>query len=1573
MKWVLFAGILLILSSSLLALDGNGLSDNPYLIQTQDDFDEFADVQNADVFWASGVYIRLDTDLDLTGKEYDRAVIAPDIDNTLWEYDGISFSAFFDGNDHTISNLSIDSINADNDYIALFGQISGENSEIKDLTLINCSVKGGNSSQYTAGIVAFNDSGTVHNCSVYGSINGREAGGICGQNSHGEITDCFANVTIYSRATAGGICSTNYFGSILDCHAEGTVEGRYDANYISGLCGLNTSSTIQRCSSSVRVIGGDEYAGGLCGFNYSDSCISECYATGNVTGDKYIGGFVGRNTGAVINDSYCTGNVLIRSYGQFSGGFCGENSGTVQNCYSIGKIDNSNFPRYYGGFCGSTDRSVIQNCYWSEDTEYLPGLGSLIYSAGGYRLSSNQMKSESNYLGWHNGLWKIEEGIDYPRLAWENKPGTVIDHVENKTYYGNGTDQPYELANADDIVCMSKRPQDWDKKFILVANIDMSSVLDYSPVSCFTGSLDGQNFTISNFTIDASSDGNNHCLGFLGVLQYGGAVKNVKVENVSITCGTFGRFLGGLCGLNNSEEIYNCHVTASFNTGDSTRSVGGLCGYNNCGPISYSSANTTFAVPMEAQYYGGLCGNNAGLGIVERCKAQINCTQNWGTQAVGGLCGANFGTSKISESFSTGTIANDRSGNKVGGLCGLNNGEISNCYSLVAIDNFSASPISGGLCGWLEDGTISDCFSAGAMTGEQLQPNSFCGLIRDADISASFWDNELSPQSAYYVGVEGKTTLEMYAKSTFTYAGWDFTSDDGNPALWQARYKDYPHFIWEGLSTQYVTVPDLERMLKADAITAIVDAGLTVGSITIAENADVPLNSVISQSYPAGTSLEVWTAINLIVTREPEMVTVPDVIGTTQSDAENAIIAAGFAVGTVTTSYNASVPAGTAMAQSPAGGTTYLEGSDIALTISLGSAISGSGTESEPFMIDSIDAYLEFSDLDNSAIYWAPYVHTHLTSDLDLADVSVSRIGISDSMCYQGFFNGNSHTISNLTINVPEDYYVGMFGRINASAKITNLLLQSPVVTGEYYVGALCGYNDGGSITLCGVDSAYIVGDECVGGLIGESAWHTNTDDTFIVPKIDRCYSTGQVNGQSKIGGLVGQSSVSQMLRSFSTANVNGNLNIGGLIGLHYGHVPVANCFSQGDVWGQGNVGGMVGVSYAVDTDCGFSNCYSSGQVNGTNSTGGLIGKNYSGVNFHSCYWDTDSSGLTFSDGGVGKPTQQMQDQAIYLNWDFDTPVWMINGQNYPRLIWHSPDIDDNGIVDISDFAILSDNWQLAVSSLNGADLNGDSSVSIDDLILIVQNWLSVDVIANHVSAIESATGIMYGKPDDSNDTVYVFELSVYTDSNVEKIEFLTPAGYLYEITNELYTETCSPHGCIETEYVFDEDEAVNVGNQQYEWVYEACFSNIESLDNYGDGWYEFTFYLPNGRIEQSRLFYGNTSTGEIIPQPTEEPVFTSPTHGQSISNPITFSWQECTDSNVSFIYFDAENEDNDDEIEYGQLDKSVTSLDGIDLSAGSWTAYLNLVAIDSSINIDDIDVFIAKFTVTELDFIVEP
>ena len=219
----------------------------------------------------SDINITLDTDIDLTGKDW--TPIGTDYDN--------SYKGTFDGGGHTITGLTF---TTNDEYAGLFGWLNRagtvKNVVMEGVQITSNQIYGGS----IGGVVGFSW-GTIENCSVSGSVSGTVyVGGVVGAQIDGSITGCSSSATVKGMVDVGGVAGqTNGGATLTACYATGNVIIEIDP---------------------VKNISG----GGLVGFNGGNG-VRACYATGNVT-----------STGS------STGNVHI-------GGFLGDNYTTVTACY----------------------------------------------------------------------------------------------------------------------------------------------------------------------------------------------------------------------------------------------------------------------------------------------------------------------------------------------------------------------------------------------------------------------------------------------------------------------------------------------------------------------------------------------------------------------------------------------------------------------------------------------------------------------------------------------------------------------------------------------------------------------------------------------------------------------------------------------------------------------------------------------------------------------------------------------------------------------------------------------------------------------------------------------------------------------------------------------------------------------------------------------------------------------------------------------------------------------------------------------------------------------------------------
>jgi filamentous hemagglutinin family protein len=238
-----------------------------------------------------------------------------------------------------------------------------------------------------------------------------------------------------------------------------------------------------------------------------------------------------------------------------------------------------------------------------------------------------------------------------------------------------------------------------------------------------------------------------------------------------------------------------------------------------------------------------------------------------------------------------------------------------------------------------------------------------------------------------------------------------------------------------------------------------------------------------------------------------------------------------------------------------------------------------------------------------------------LTADLDLA--AVPGLYIPDFRA--ALFDGASHTIANLAIDMPFAFEVGMFGYVGSTSAVTHLRLSGATVTGDFLVGALAGFND---------------------GLITHSS------------------AMASVTGLSATGGLIGLN-FGNVTDVHASGSVTGGAETGGLIGIHNGTLDDA--YATGSVIGNENTGGLIGWSSGSVT-----RTYATGQVTGTATTGGLVGTNSGNVN--NSYWDIQTTGQSQSAAGTGLTTAQFMSSANFAGFDFANTWFMIEGETRPFL-----------------------------------------------------------------------------------------------------------------------------------------------------------------------------------------------------------------------------------------------------------------------------------------------------------------
>ncbi|MFS2810281.1 fimbrillin family protein [Parabacteroides distasonis] len=224
----------------------------------------------------SDINITLDTDIDLTGKDW--TPIGTDYDN--------SYKGTFDGGGHTITGLTF---TTNDEYAGLFGWLNRAGT-VKNVVMEGVQITSNQIYGGSIGGVVGSGWGTIENCSVSGSVSGTVyVGGVVGVQIGGSITGCSSSATVKGTVDVGGVAGqTNSSATLTACYATGNV--------------------IIEMALKKNIAGG-----GLVGMNAGSSLLA-CYATGNVTstgsstGYVHIGGFLGNNYANVMTACYWKNN-----------------------------------------------------------------------------------------------------------------------------------------------------------------------------------------------------------------------------------------------------------------------------------------------------------------------------------------------------------------------------------------------------------------------------------------------------------------------------------------------------------------------------------------------------------------------------------------------------------------------------------------------------------------------------------------------------------------------------------------------------------------------------------------------------------------------------------------------------------------------------------------------------------------------------------------------------------------------------------------------------------------------------------------------------------------------------------------------------------------------------------------------------------------------------------------------------------------------------------------------------------------------------------------------------------------
>ena len=347
--------------------------------------------------------------------------------------------------------------------------------------------------------------------------------------------------------------------------------------------------------------------------------------------------------------------------------------------------------------------------------------------------------------------------------------------------------------------------------------------------------------------------------------------------------------------------------------------------------------------------------------------------------------------------------------------------------------------------------------------------------------------------------------------------------------------------------------------------------------------------------------------------------------------------------------------------------------------------------------------------------------YVYLLENIDLKNEEWGVIGsyIDDSTNkpFEGIFEGNNKTISNININKSGEENIGLFS-YNLGT-IRDLKIEGGSITGLQRVGGIVSINKGTIENCHNNGTTIIITSTSGGGGIaasnrGGTIIYCNNKANIVASQagyvggiaggvqknsiVSYCYNTGNIQANDQVGGVVGGGSENSIISyCYNTGEIDGmgitpdtnNTNSAGIAGSFNG--KVISCYNTGTVKGKSCVGGVVGQVIGIGKDENqIINCYNVGsiekKVNASSDIGNIIGGAYGRdkITIKNNYFSREISNID-GVGAIGENAQIEVNETIEKDLNYmktnnfvkdlnkDEEVYTLSGnlnEGYPVLKW---------------------------------------------------------------------------------------------------------------------------------------------------------------------------------------------------------------------------------------------------------------------------------------------------------------
>lgn len=1049
--------------------------------------------------------------------------------------------------------------------------------------------------------------------------------------------------------------------SITNLEVNGEI---YSCKLGAGIVGLGKHISIDSCLNTTNIVATDT-AGGIIAKAY-DCSFSSCGNNGFVRSNKVSGGLVGYANNCEVKDAVNGGSVVSA---KTAGGLIGsaDNSAltTGVNYGYTGRTTNEIDGTNIGYIVGLQKNSTIGNTHWCAQTNTI---WDETWETEG--LSIKAMLTDATFKEALNGAWDTssETTLVLPKAlkkfegrklltlpySFDNAWNTLKD--VNETFSVPGS--MFKSGTYDNTLAIASYNEKFTPKedgtilpnafgadtlvffyyYEGVANMK-NRYRKIVPTFCSNGFASGGKGTKEDpYKISSEKDftlllktvsEDYYCVDtFRNASWHKYFVQTTDLTNEHTTP------IG-----NSNRQRYEWNGFYDGGGHSITLNINSKSDYTALFPIV--SKNSSVSNLIVNGSVKGECFSGAIAGILEKGSSVIHCKSNasvTGTISCGGIVGSNMGGT-ISTCYNNGPVNGTIN---TGGICGYSDNGSRN-YDLANLGDISGELSVGGIIGFVDScdvrravnaGIVQGLYAVGGVAGSFRWSGETGNLIYEC-MNFGFVDYEETKTGAIVgenINNGTNVTLCFYNNQLTLAKAVDGADNEG---------------FATGLSTSELTGFNLDAQ------------GYYLGENWTFTNSHYPMPKALEDEEAKLISNPAFIAEGEIYIN----------IGTEFEIINDNNVKWSSATGKLAINDNMVFfnKAGRDTLIAELNGFTKRQ----PLFITNGLFSGGNGSKSRPYRITCKKDMEDLAEYVNTNILevdksrnWSDGLYFSLENDIPEDSVISTTIGIPESeleseyIHFGGIFQGHGHK---LKVNISGDAdNVGLFGYIRRG--IVDSLTIYGKVTGTSNVGGFAGYIEHGTVTNC-INEATVSGYNDAGGISG-----------YISDgEISNCSNSGLITSkENKAGGIVGETNKTKINGCVNIAEIAAftlNSYSGGIVGKVSNDSEVDNCLNAGAIKGESRVGGIAGEASNSD----ITNCLVVNEVihDGalTNSKCGYIcGQPSAGTSIKNCYFDKQLAqleGASDASKASGLTTAEMTNEKLKAT--LPETNWIFTENNYPR------------------------------------------------------------------------------------------------------------------------------------------------------------------------------------------------------------------------------------------------------------------------------------------------------------------